>query len=442
VVKEAVRMESKAVMRAVAVALAALVMRGAYASPDAPEVKQSAQVDTMTIGGDFRYRVEYFDYRDNPADLDKDKVKRGGKERERQRIRLRLKSEYKLRDSFSVVGALATGTGESVSTNQTMANLGTQKGIWIDQAYAAWRPGFLGEAGSLGLFAGRMANPLWRPYSADIVFDSDFSPEGTAASASYLVLDAVNVFVNSMQMSVHEMSTNARGVWEFSNQVGVEVPLPLALRLTVAGAMHNWLRTSDTVLGQNPVQLGNTRPSSTLLNPYRVGEVSAQLGGWIPVPIPGKEMSLPVSIQGTFIKNLDALGPDSSSIWVAGKQYYRGTSFIGKSDQGYQVGAILGKASAPNSFEVAYFYKRAQWDCTMADVADSDFGEGGLGRKGNIAWAAYTPNGFVTFQVKVFSVRLLDKRYTRNTDKTSKYFGKLTQNDRINRIQADVSVKF
>ena len=107
----------------------------------------------MTVGGDLRYRVEYFDYRDDPADLDLDRVKRGGEERERQRIRLRLKAAYKLGNDLAVIAGLATGNGESVSTNQTLSNLGTQKAIWIDLAYAEWAPGLLGEDGSMEIRA-------------------------------------------------------------------------------------------------------------------------------------------------------------------------------------------------------------------------------------------------------------------------------------------------
>jgi hypothetical protein len=133
------------------------------------------------------------------------------------------------------------------------------------------------------------------------------------------------------------------------------------------------------------------------------------------------------------ILNKDANSPAWSTTQY-GKFYKPGT-FLGKSASGYQIGGVLGKASAPGSWEVAYYYKRAAWDCTVADVSDSDFGEGGLDRKGNIAWIAYTPNGFVTFQAKIFNVRLLDKRYVMTGTK-------INVPDRINRIQLDVVVKF
>lgn len=48
---------------------------------------------------------------------------------------------------------------------------------------------------------------------------------------------------------------------------------------------------------------------------------------------------------------------------------------------GYQAGVIVGKASDPQSWEAAYFYKLVETDATVADLADSDFGNGGTNRK-------------------------------------------------------------
>lgn len=424
----------------------------AVAAPDLPEVKQSSHVDTMTIGGDLRIRNEYFDHRDAESATKFFVSGARKQDRNRQRFRLRMKADYKLKNNVTVTAGLASGTGESVSTNQSFSNLGAQKAIWIDQAYVAWAPTYLGDSGTLKFQAGRMANPLWRLYTSDILWDGDFNPEGFSQSASYLVMDTVNVFANAMQMVGHEVSGTTRDPWTLTEQLGVEAPLPFGLRVIAAAAKHTWLNESEVGgFGENPsTQLGNVRSAATfysiaglLRSEYDVVELSGQLSGWIPLPV--VEMNLPFSIQTTFIKNMAARGPEFSGSTTGNWVKPDGKTFFAKSDQGIQVGAIIGKASAPNTFEVAYFYKRAQWDSTVAHVADSDFGDlGGLGRKGNIAWISYTPNGFVTATIKVFSTRLLEKVYvtTSPTSTPAADRGKLTQPDRINRIQADLSIKF
>ncbi|MEK7477615.1 MAG: putative porin [Candidatus Coatesbacteria bacterium] len=419
----------KKIMVAAAALMACLPLNAA-AAPDLPEVKPSTQVDTLTIGGDIRIREEYYDYRDDPSST-RFVAGKVPKDRNRIRYRLRMKLDYKLKDDLKAVASLASGTGEAVSTNQTLSGLGRQKAIWIDQAYISWSPALLGDAGTIALSAGRMANPLWRLYSSDIVWDGDFNPEGFGESLSYVVGDSLRVFANGMQMVDDEWSANGNDPWTLSEQVGFEMPLPAASRLIVAGAFHKWLHVNDGQLNQSPVQLGNTRASSTLMDGYGVAELTAQVSTWIPVPMTG--ISLPFAVAGTVIANREARDPAWSGT-KAGHALPPG-SFIGRSAGGYQIGAQLGKASAPGTWEVAYYYKRAAWDCTVADVADSDFGDGGLDRKGNIAWIAYTPNGFVTFQAKVFNVRLLDKRYVMTG-------AKINVPDRINRIQVDATVKF
>jgi len=269
-----------------------------------------------------------------------------------------------------------------------------------------------------------------------VVWDGDFNPEGLGQQASYKPIDAVRIFANAMQMAADEDNHNPCGQWCLSGQVGVEVELPFYTRLTAAGAYHNWLRTGASTLNQNPAQLGNTRNAAgILLDDYGVLEGTGQLASYIPLPV--VDFKLPVTLMGTVIKNELARGPDFAGT-VGGTALASGakSSFPRKSDQGFQVGGVLGKAKDPGTFEIAYFYKRAGWNATVADVADSDFGEGGLNRKGNIGWIAYTPNGWMTVTAKLFNVRLLDKRYVTDSQ------GKLTVNDKINRLQGDVSIKF
>ncbi len=92
---------------------------------------------------------------------------------------------------------------------------------------------------------------------------------------------------------------------------------------------------------------------------------------------------------------------------------------------GYHVGATLGKASDPHTWELAYFYRVVETDATLADMADSDFGDGGTNRRGHVAWLAYNPAKYLQMKAKAFVT---------HSDGALK--------DDITKLQADVIVKF
>jgi hypothetical protein len=366
------------------------------------------------VSGDYRLREEHF-HRGTAGKIDRD----------RQRFRLRLGLELPMPENFALKTRFATGTGEQVSTNQTFAGLGSQKSIWVDRASLEWK-----ALPFLKLAGGRMANPLWTQYSSDIVWDDDFNPEGFAESVDYLLAGKINLFANALQMAADEDSTVNRDQWLLSHQIGAEVRLPLQSRLRVAYALHDWIHentrgflTASTAtvatvapFGQGVVQNGNRRAlgATALANDFLVHEITAQLGFWIPAA--GREW--PVSLQGTYIVNGQAR--TGSAL---------GTDALDEQNRGYQAGGILGKASDKNSLELAYFYKKSETDATVADVADSDFGNGGTNRKGHILWIAYNPQEWLQLKAKYFITRTAEAKLSPGADD-------------INRLQIDASVKF
>ena len=73
--------------------------------------------------------------------------------------------------------------------------------------------------------------------------------------------------------------------------------------------------------------------------------------------------------------------------------------------------------------------KVAQTDATVADVADSDFGDGGTNRVGHIVWIAYAPRDWMQVKAKAFFTDTLDRTFAPG-DKA------------VNRLQTDLSIKF
>ena len=90
---------------------------------------------------------------------------------------------------------------------------------------------------------------------------------------------------------------------------------------------------------------------------------------------------------------------------------------------------VLFAAKAKGTWELAYFKKYAETDSTVADVADSDFGDGGTNRKGHIVWLAYAPTDWMQLKAKAFFTDTIDRQFSPG-DKA------------VNRLIMDVVVKF
>lgn len=373
------------------------------ASAQLDKLKLSDTIQSIKFSGDIRLRHDSY-------------MKRGAGTNDRNRLRYRLRfgPVIALPEDLTAIIRLGSGTGEQVSTNQSYDNLSAQKALWVDLLYLKWKP-TLHENATTSLQAGRMANPLWRPYSADIVWDDDFNPEGFGESAEWVFGDAgLSVFANGVQAVADEDSNSGKNQWFFSSQLGFEKTLPLESRLRIAAAYHKWSDENQSTFGQAAFQDGNRRAANSttgaLLNRFGVGEVTGQLSSWV-----GK---VPVSLQTTLVRNLRAINFATPA-----------TAVGPLARDAYQFGAIVGAAKAKGTWEVGYFKKYVQTDATVADVADSDFGDGGTNRVGHIAWLACAPQDWMLLKVKGFVTDTIDRQF-------------LPGDKAVNRVQVDMAIKF
>lgn len=388
-----------------AVALAGFLISGfaglSLEKAQATDLEMAKYVEKIKVSGDFRLRNESFFYNEKATT------------RTRERYRLRLGVEVPIGSELLGKFQFASGTGEQVSTNQTFDNLGSQKAIFTDLAYLQYTPMF-GSMKPVTLTSGRMKNSLWRVNSSDIVWDDDFNPEGFAENVEYRI-GPVKVFANGLQSILKEVAATGKDPYLLSNQVGAEFRLPLDARLRIAGANHAWVNKTRVSYAPNAGQDGNRYTTADnkgiLVNDFYVNELTGQLSLWTPF-----FTSIPINIQGTFIKNEHAKETLSPL-----------------ANQGHQVGIIVGKAAMANSVEAAYFFKRSEGDSTVANVADSDFGNGGTNRRGHILWIAYNPQDYLQVKAKYFQTAQLDRSGT--------FVGSSANYD-INRLQVDLSVKF
>lgn len=393
-------------------ALSALLAVPASAQLD--KLKLSETIQSLKFGGDLRLRDEMF-------------ARRGAGQTDRTRLRYRLRfgSELELPENLTAVIRLGSGTGEQVSTNQSYDNLSGQKQLWIDLMNLRWKPVIHDDA-KAAIHAGRMANPLWRIYSSDIVWDDDFNPEGFGESIEWVFADAgMSVFANGLQGVADEDSGRGKNQMYFSQQLGVEKTLPLDIRLRIAGAYHKWSDENQSSFSQAAFQDGNRRlTNGALAARFGVGEVTAQLSSWIG--------AVPLAFQGTVIRNLRARSSDK----IQGP--------VGR--DGYQFGLIAGAAKKQGQWEAAYFKKYSQIDATVSDVSDSDFGDGGTNRVGHIAWIAYNPRDWMQLKLKGFVTDTLDRRFPAvagvKYDNSGTAGAAASFDKAVNRLQIDMSVKF
>jgi hypothetical protein len=397
--------------------LAVPCLSAAQSLPPAWErLKLADSVLDLKFGGDLRLRDDM-------------SAKRGSGQNNRGRLRYRLRAGIELMHPYDLTTVMrfGSGTGEQVSTNQSFDNLSGQKALWIDLVYLRYKPVVHPDA-TTQLQAGRMVNNLWRVYSSDIVWDDDFNPEGFGESAEWVFADAgVSLFANGLQAVTDEDSSSGKNQWVFSSQLGVEKTLPLDTRLRLAGAYHKWSDENRSSLSQVTVQDGNRRlANGSLASQFRVGEVTGQVSGWLG--------SLPLAAQATLIRNFGTTHNDVINAANAG-----GPGPLPARD-GYQYGLILGAAKLKGQWEVAYFRKYSQAESTVADVADSDFGDGGTNRTGHIAWFAYDPADWMQVKVKGFVTDALDRSFPTVAGVTPTAATNLDK--AINRLQLDLSIKF
>ncbi len=102
-------------------------------------------------------------------------------------------------------------------------------------------------------------------------------------------------------------------------------------------------------------------------------------------------------------------------------------------NKGYQVGLRVGRASKAKTWEVAYYYKWLQADAVLSAFADSDFGDGGTNRRGNIVWVGYNFTDYLNFRVKFFNTKPLEKSVC-GTNNSCR--------DQIDRMQVDMVWSF
>jgi hypothetical protein len=382
---------------------------------------QKKWVDSVIWSGDLRVRHEQFWRYGNG-------VATTGDDRSRQRFRLRFGPEIKMGDFKATVqigtSSFINGEGDQVSHNQSFDNAFSQKPFFILRGYATWNPFFYKP---MTIMAGKLKNPFYTQYTNDLLFDPDLNPEGLAEAFTFKVTDSVSLFTNFGQFVLDEDGAGGNDQYMLAFQGGTEVKF-LNSKLRVAAGLFDALNLAASGLSEPTTQQFNSKtaaiPTSgtSYVNDYDVFHLTGQFDTAF--------MGIPLNFSGDYLKNtsgvISCVNNALNFPGVCG-----GTRIEGQ-DEGYQLGLLIGKASKANTWEVAYYYKWLQADAALSAFVDSDFGDGGTNRRGNIFWVGYNVTDFLNLKVKFFNTKPLTTAFCTGTSAC----------DDIDRMQIDAVFTF
>jgi len=302
---------------------------------------------------DLRYRHENVDPEEASTDQD------------RQRIRARFGLTGKINDTLSATIQLATngGSNDPRSTNQTLGEGWTRKGVGIDLAYVDWKP-----MEGLHLLFGKMPQPWQRVGS--YVWDGDITPEGMAAKFSR------GAFFGSAFGYYLSERSSANDATLLGAQIGMTGNLGAA-KLTGAigyydvGSVQGEITTTSTTTGCTAN--------------------SAFFGG------PQGNTTIPVGVCATLAHDFNMLDAILQAEFSLGAQplnlfaHYLQNQEAEDLDSAYALGFTWGKAGNPKSWEFGYAYQVTEKDAQFAQFVDSNFGGGITDVDGSVLKVAYAP---------------------------------------------------
>jgi len=306
--------------------------------------------------GDFRYRNENID-------------SEGAVARNRDRIRGRFGALARVNDTVRVEWQLTTGeNGDARSSNATLSDANSRKSVFIDLAYAEWKPNEQWR-----LTAGKMKYP-WNRVSS-FFYDGDVNPEGLAANwqqgptgwfaSSFVTRLAVRSAIVDSDMVGAQLG--------FRDVTGSGARYLFALGYFDHRAVEGYAITQSGSAGGffgNTTKTAGCRSAvsgACLANDYDVLEAQAE---W-----QTRLADRPLSLFANYALNTAAKGGDPL-------------------DTAYSLGFTYGRASSslPGSWEFGLLYQLIEKDALFGQWVDSDFAAGSTDGSGYAFRGGYQLN--------------------------------------------------
>jgi len=367
-------------------------------------------VTQLKLYGDLRGR---WDFITTPNDFPG--ANEPNKDRSRFRYRLRVGTTVQMKDAFELGFRLTSGEanstfgGDPISGNATFQDNASKKFVWIDLAYGKWTPIKSGPF-FLSTTIGKMENPF---VFSDMVFDPDYTPEGAAIQAGYVINDCHALKFNGGGFMLDEINQGSQAS-DDPFFVGAQLRydakwspcLDSSVGLSWLGIFHEQNLGNGAVPNVN---VGNKR--------YAVATGSHAVGDLVENFAP---IVADANVTYTFEKFPLYSGPFPVKV---GGEYIMNTG-ADQDNEGYWVGLFLGKAGKKGTWEASYRFKRLESDAWYEEFVDSDTGayrqvalagsgqaagyRAGTGLQGHVGKLLYSLSDGFTLGVTYYLYELID----------------------------------
>jgi len=302
-------------------------------------------VSNTKLKGDLRLRHESI-------------IKDQAESNERQRLRLRLGLESEVNDNLKIGLGLASGSSDSpTSTNQTLEQEFQSKQIWLDYAYAKYKPN--SQATFLG---GKFKSPF---FHTDLLWDSDIRFDGVAGKLTHVVFEdsripETQLYLTGGYFPLDDIDNDSGGdsdLFLSIVQVGTKTKFDKVAKLKTGFAYYDFRGLEGYSTAFLEEDRGtNTRIGTAIAHDFRVLSPTLKLTFTDPFSI-----GFPVSLIGEYAENTGVSKDDAA--WRGGLQF-------GK------------KAKKKGDWRLLGQYSRLEADVFYDAFPDSDFNSGGTNAKG------------------------------------------------------------
>ena len=316
-------------------------------------------LDNLKFSGDLRLRYHYETF---GSSSDKD-VSKG-------RFRLRLGAKKTWWEKQMEIGfRLASGSSDDPSsTNQTFDGNMSEKHVWIDLAYAKWRPDALK---GMEFGGGKMKNPF---VHTNMIWDSDVNPEGVWAVGKCPVGGPVQPFVGTGWFLLEESGSGHNGTLH-AYQGGVTVNLAEDVTWVSAVSYYDFKHYEETY-----ARSGGNTSSGGLLTAEEFDVVN------LTNTLKWKSFGLPMSAYVDLAQNCDDEVDDDTN-------------------DAYAVGVKVGKNEKKGDVSGKYKYAYIEANASPGAFNDSDFGHSNS--KGHQVGLAYNIADFLMIGANLFYTQVI-----------------------------------
>ncbi len=330
-----------------------------------PNLNASDWWEKININGDFRYRHETINKEETDI-------------RHRQRIRARVNIIGKVSDETKIVMGISSGSEDPVSSNQTLTDAFSSKGLLLDLAYFEIN---LTSIPGLKIIGGKAKNQFYRPGNSELIWDSDLRQEGISVDYSKKFDDFSVRLIGS-------------GLWIQERSSSDDSYLAGGQALFTYNLSN---KNGSVILGSSYFSYGNTKGFPTF---YKSDDSKGNTATAMTV---NDETVYYYDTDFELIEVFGAFNFKAGHTHVTVMGDYATNTAADSLKNGLLVGLSIGKIKKPGSWALRYTYRNLEKDAVVGAFTHSDFGGGGTDARGHEINGSYQLMDNTTFAVTYFN---------------------------------------